>query len=230
MTDPEVPMNIKQRLGYHASILGVIALGASALLVAGYVGTKSLIDTRLDEDMQASLQQVIPESLHDNNLVKDTTHLNIEDVTGKQVNTIFYRARLDKKITAIAYQVAGYGYSGEIDIILGVDITGKLLGVRVVSHSETPGLGDRIELGKSKWVLSFNGLSLENPKESLWGVKKDGGYFDQFTGATITPRAVVAAIKHGLKQFSLHKAELIESTAASPSSPLPNKAGVNQHG
>lgn len=201
----------RQRLGYHATLLGAMALLASALLVVGFTRTKDDIAARMDEDLQASLQQVVPASIYDNNLLKDTVTLPLQDVNGTAVKTIVYRARKGQQIVGLAYQVTGYGYSGAIEIILGVDPDGKLLGVRVVSHAETPGLGDKIEERKSKWILAFTGLSLVNPSEAQWHVKKDGGYFDQFSGATITPRAVVAAVKQGLLQFKAHRDELLNT-------------------
>ena len=98
---------------------------------------------------------------------------------------------------------------GEILVLMAVDVDGKMLGARVLKHTETPGLGDKIEIAKDKWILSFNGKSLGEPPADKWGVKKDGGVFDQFAGATITPRAVVKAVKGGMLFFSEHKAEIL---------------------
>ena len=92
---------------------------------------------------------------------------------------------------------------------MGIDKNGEILGVRVIAHIETPGLGDKIEISKSQWVLSFNGKSLNNLTVEEWAVKKDGGVFDQFSGATITPRKVVQAIRRGLTFFQDHQAELL---------------------
>lgn len=100
------------------------------------------------------------------------------------------------------------GYNGHIGLWVGTDLTGRILGVRVKDQHETPGLGDKIELEVSPWILSFNGKSLEG-KMATWNVKKDGGEFDQFTGATITPRAVVHAVRDGLAHFVQHKAEWV---------------------
>lgn len=105
--------------------------------------------------------------------------------------------------------VSERGYSGEILVLMAVDVDGKMLGARVLKHTETPGLGDKIEVAKDKWILSFNGKSLGEPPADKWGVKKDGGVFDQFAGATITPRAVVKAVKGGMLFFSEHKAEIL---------------------
>lgn len=108
------------------------------------------------------------------------------------------------------FQTSARGYSGEIQVLLGVDPEGRILGVRVIRHTETPGLGDKIELAKSDWVLAFNGRSLGDPPPERWAVKKDGGVFDQFTGATITPRATVKAVKEGLVLFAAHREEILK--------------------
>ena len=109
----------------------------------------------------------------------------------------------------VAFQMIAKGYGGDIRLLLGVDADGRLLGVRVLSHAETPGLGDKIETAKSGWALGFDGLSLGNPPVDRWKVKKDGGRFDQFSGATITPRAVVAAVRRGLEFFARQKAVIL---------------------
>jgi len=94
--------------------------------------------------------------------------------------------------------------------MMSVDMEGRLLGARVIKHAETPGLGDKIEIAKAKWILDFNGKSLSDPPPEKWGVKKDGGVFDQFAGATITPRAVVKAVKSGLEFFAAHREEILK--------------------
>ena len=94
--------------------------------------------------------------------------------------------------------------------MLGIVADGRVLGVRALSHKETPGLGDKIDVKKGDWILQFAGLALGQPPAEKWKVKKDGGQFDQFTGATITPRGVVTAIRHGLEFFAAHQAQLLE--------------------
>jgi electron transport complex protein RnfG len=101
------------------------------------------------------------------------------------------------------------GYSGTIELIVGVNRDGTVAGVRALQHRETPGLGDKVDVKKSDWVLDFNGHSLGQPPEEQWTVKKDGGVFDTFTGATITPRAVTAAVKRGLLYFDAHRESLL---------------------
>ena len=101
------------------------------------------------------------------------------------------------------------GYAGAISLVMGVDKNGEILGVRVISHTETPGLRDKIEISKSKWILSFNGKSLDNVSFEQWAVKKDNRLFDQFSGATITPRKVVIAIRRGLEFYQVNQATLL---------------------
>lgn len=198
----------RKRVGYQAALLGGFATLSAAFLAIGDNSTRDVIAQRIDEDVRASLSQVIPDNLHDNNLLENT--LTIDD---KGRPALIYRATNKDKTTAVAFSVIGKGYSGDIAIIMGVNANGELLGVRVLSHTETPGLGDKIEEKKSDWIYSFNGLSLENVPESQWAVKKDGGRFDQFSGATITPRAVVKAIKEGLMLFQAHQDQILSNTA-----------------
>jgi len=200
----------RNRVGYHAGLLWAMAAICSAALVMGYKATYLDIKQRMREDMQASLQQVIPSQLYDNDILANKIEIPVDSkvMAGKSVIQV-YRASKENKITALAYQLTGNGYAGPIEIMLGVDINGKVLGTRVISHSETPGLGDKIEIQRNNWIESFIGLTLGNPPISKWKVKKDGGQFDQFTGATITPRAVVRAVKQGLEFFQQHRTELL---------------------
>lgn len=131
------------------------------------------------------------------------------------------------QVRAVCYQVTAPGYGNTaMVLIIGVDRDGVLLGARVISHAETPGLGDKIELRKSDWILGFNGRSLGDPPPAGWAVKKDGGIFDQFTGATITPRAVVKAVRGGLDFFAAHRAVLLDE----PSTLSPADGAVGMRG
>ena len=191
----------------HGVILGGFCLGFGFLLAVTFKLTRDDIAARVLEDRQNSLEQVIPAGIHDNNLVADS--LLMKDARAREIT--IYRARKQGKVTGLAYEIQGYGYSGEIRLMMGVDADGKLLGVRVLAHKETPGLGDKIEVKKGDWIRRFDGLSLGDPAPERWLVKKDGGQFDQFAGATITPRAVVLAIRGGLDFFAANKAGLTEA-------------------
>lgn len=193
MSTPTVP-SYRSRVGYQGMLLGGFTLLACALLVMGNVATKEPIAERAREDLLASLAEVIPADLHENDLLADTLNLPGPD----QTPITLYRARTGSEMTAFAWPVVGKGYAGDITLLLAVDAQGVILGVRVLSHAETPGLGDKIEISKDKWITDFNGHSLDTLSSEQWRVNKDGGVFDAFSGATITPRAVVKAIHEGL--------------------------------
>lgn len=196
---------LRQRLDYQTYILAAAGLVSSLLLGFGDLATRGSIAARLEEDIQATLEQVLPSALHDNSLLHD-----VKTITEGGSPTTVYIARQQGAVTAVAFKfIASGGYSGPISLMMGVDKDGAVLGVRVVAHAETPGLGDKIERGKSDWILSFNRRSLENTLPERWKVKKDGGDFDQFAGATITPRAVVHGVEAGLKFFKQHREELL---------------------
>ncbi len=197
----------RKRTAYQAMLLGGMATLASAALVLGDVETRDDIALRQAEDLKASLRQVLPDDLHDNDLLSDVLELPGEGENGKVLKV--YRAHLHGKISAVAYEVSAIGYAGPVTSIMGVAADGSVLGVRVLSHAETPGLGDKIEAQRSNWILSFNDHSLENTTTAQWHVKKDGGEFDQFTGATITPRAVVKSVYTGLQKFESYRGTLL---------------------
>jgi len=199
---------LTQAGGKHALVLGGFSLAATLLLVVAFGLTKAPIAQSALEDLRRSLEQVIPADIHDNNPATDTVKLQINGNT-----LLVYRASKANQVTAVAFEVARKGYSGDIKVLLGIDQNGKLLGVRVLKHTETPGLGDKIEVTRSDWITRFNGLSLGNPPEAQWAVKKDGGPFDQFAGATITPRAVVNSIRDGLQLFAAHRQTLLEEVS-----------------
>jgi electron transport complex protein RnfG len=227
MTDIVEPA-YRKHVGYQAILLGGFATLAAALLAVGNLSTRDAIAQRQADDVRASLSQVVPARLHDNNLLKDQLIIHHDSQS-----YLVYRATQQGKVTAVAYPITGTGYSGTISLIMGVNAKGEILGVRVLAHSETPGLGDKIEEKKDDWIFSFNGLSFDNTPESQWAVKKDGGRFDQFSGATITPRGVVKAVKEGLEFFNAHRAELLaaedNATPASKHASAAADKGDNTH-
>lgn len=190
----------------HGGILFAFCLGFGLLLALTDDVTSEDITARALEDKQSSLSQVLPDDLHDNQPVTDT--LTMKNDEGKEITV--YRARKGGVVTGVAYEIFGTGYAGEIRLMMGIAADGKILGVRVLAHKETPGLGDKIEVKKGDWIERFTGLSLGNPAPERWKVKKDGGDFDQFAGATITPRGVVKAIRIGQEFFAENKATLTE--------------------
>ncbi|WP_319379548.1 electron transport complex subunit RsxG [Thiomicrorhabdus sp.] len=178
-------------------------VGISVLLLLGVRHlTEPPIKEAQKQTMLATFNQVLPPSLYDNDPLKDQlTIRNQHDLQllGSSEPVIVYRARFQGHASGVIFTcIAPNGYSGKIKLLMGVLPDGRISGVRVLQHAETPGLGDKIELSKHTWILSFNGRSLRDDNLPRWAVKKDGGDFDQFTGATITPRAVVQAVKQGL--------------------------------
>ena len=201
---------LRQRLDYQTYILAAAGLVSSLLLGFADLATHGAIEARRNEDIQATLQQVLPDGLHDNVLLDDVKTI-VEPTKTGTLATPVYIARRDGAVTGVAFKfIANGGYSGPIVLMIGMDKDGAVLGVRVVAHAETPGLGDKIERNKSDWIESFKNRSLDNTSAQQWKVKKDGGDFDQFAGATITPRAVVHGVESGLRFFQMHRAELLE--------------------
>ncbi len=210
-TAAKIP-SYRNRLSYHSMLLGGIGFLSGAALVIAHVETRDAIEQALAEAQRASLVQVIPQQHYEGNLLAEQLVIPLENGEAK----IVFIARKEGIVTAAAFEMVEAGYSGNIRLIMGVDKHGEILGVRTLNHAETPGLGDKIELEKNDWVLSFNGKSLTNPEQAGWAVQKDDGIFDQFTGATITPRAYVKAVKNGLNFFEQHKVEIIEKPIPEP--------------
>lgn len=188
----------RKTIPYQALLLGAFASLATVLLVVGNLATHATIELRHQEDLLESLNEVLPVEYYDNHLLESP--LTLTNAAGEAVTV--YRGTLGGQPNAFAWEVrTDQGYSGEIRLIMAMRASGEILGVRVLAHAETPGLGDKIEVSRNDWILQFNGLSLGNPPQSEWKVKKDGGRFDSFSGATITPRAVLLAIEGGLLFF-----------------------------
>ena len=208
--EPSNLARLRPKLEFQTGILAGFALLASILLGVTNCSTQDTIQQRLDEDLKKSLQEVVPVTLYDNDLLQDTLTIPSADYNIGANETTVYLAKKSGKVTAVCFKfIAPDGYSGAINMIIGIDRDGNILGVRVLSHKETPGLGDKIEVAKSTWILSFIGRSLDNLTPAQWAVKKDGGVFDQFAGATITPRKSVQATYRSLQLFKAHQAQLI---------------------
>ncbi|SFD18561.1 electron transport complex protein RnfG [Thiohalospira halophila DSM 15071] len=197
----------------HIALAGGI-LALFALIGTGLVAlTHEATDERIAANQRAAtletLHELIPESRYDNDPVRDAITVTAPQALGSKHPLTVYRARRNgEPVAAVLTVVAPDGYGGPIRLLVAIDHDGTLAGVRVVNHSETPGLGDAIEIERSDWIEDFAGRSLGNPPREDWRVEKDGGVFDQFTGATITPRAVVAAVRRALIYFEEHRREL----------------------
>lgn len=178
-----------------SAILTLFAIVTTGLVTMTHLLTKQKIAEEKNQAILKNINAIMPKALYNNEI---TTDCRIMMDNNQQAIRVF-RARLDNKPTGLVIEsIAPDGYSGRIDLLVGIDTQQKIKGVRTTSHSETPGLGDKIEYKKSRWITFFNELKLTQDNESSWAVRKDGGQFDQFTGATITPRAVVKSIKNTL--------------------------------
>jgi electron transport complex protein RnfG len=198
-------MNYRQSL-ITAAILLLFALIGTAMVAYTYDSTRERIAANERATLLRKLHRLIPPESYDNALLQDTLQVQNETLLGTADPVTVYRARMHgKPVALVIAAVAPDGYSGAIRLLVGINVDGSLSGVRVVAHRETPGLGDGIEEDRSDWILGFTGKSLQNPTLQGWAVKKDGGAFDQLTGATITPRAVVKAVRQALLYYRDHK-------------------------
>lgn len=182
--------------------LWLFAVAGTTLVALTEYSTSKAIAENERQLLLRNLYALLPRNSLDNDIATDTIELPAAELLGTDETSTAYRARLAGEPAAVVFNsVARNGYSGKIHLLVGVYVDGSLAGVRVVKHSETPGLGDAIEVRKSPWIKSFDGKSLQNPAGDGWRVKRDGGEFDQFTGATITPRAVVGAVHNTLLYY-----------------------------
>jgi len=198
-------------------LLGLIALLGTALLVFVDSQTRQRIALQEQQHVLRQLNEIVPVAAYNNDLHSDRIEIRDPAAFHSPATVTVYRARRDGKAVAVIMRVtAADGYNGDIHLLIGIDASGTLLGVRVTSHRETPGLGDRIEIKKSQWIARFAGKSLSRPPAPGWAVKKDGGDFDQFTGATISPRAVVNTVRLTLLYFQTHQQQLFATPALAP--------------
>lgn len=211
---------IRQSVSRNSIILGIFAIATTGMIVLTANLTRDSIAKAVEDTLKKSLFEVMPRDRLDNDLLNDQLSLPADKLLGTKAAKAAYVAKQNGEPTGVILQaVAPEGYGGSINLLVGIDSQGQITGVRVIPpHFETPGLGDAVEVQKSPWILSFNGKSLANTPESRWRVKKDGGEFDAFTGATITPRAVVDAVYKALQYFDANKASLLHADTAAVTS------------
>ena len=200
-------------IGLSGSVLAVFAAITSVAIGWTYLATKDQIDVEVRRAEARQLLEIFPPETHDNDIVDDGFELVADTpLLGIREARQGYRVRQnDRVIGVILPATARDGYSGDIRALVGVRDDGTVAGVRVVAHRETPGLGDKVDLRKSDWILGFDNRSLSQPDLSGWNVEKDGGVFDQFTGATVTPRAVILATRRALEYARLNAETLFET-------------------
>jgi electron transport complex protein RnfG len=220
-----------------AVILSLFAIVGTSMVAFIYGQTRERIAANEREALMRKLDVLIPKDRYDNKLFQDTLQVRDRNLLGTDEAVTVYRARRGgKPVALVMAPVAPDGYNGTIKLLVGINADGTLTGVRVTEHHETPGLGDAIDEERSDWIYGFDGKSLNNPPLDDWRVKRDGGAFDQLTGATITPRAIVKAVKKSLLYYRDHRAELFAETrpatpaAESRQAPPPGDNGHPQHG
>jgi len=179
-------------------MLALFACATTGVVAVTHSLTEQTIADQQKAQLLRILNQVIPPQSHNNDLARSCIRIKLPYLPN-ETSLQAYIAKQDQEVTGLAIEtIAPDGYSGKIKLLVGIDTSGTITGTRTLSHQETPGLGDKIDLRVTDWILGFTGKTLTQENQASWAVRKDGGSFDQFTGATITPRAVVKAIKNVL--------------------------------
>ncbi|MFA5941509.1 MAG: electron transport complex subunit RsxG [Sinimarinibacterium sp.] len=194
-------------------VLGLFAIAAAGMLAGTHALTADRILQSERQRLLRQLQEVLPRGAYDNDVAADRIEFTSAQLDATQPVTVYRARRGGQPVAAVMTVTAPDGYSGAIQMLVGVGHDGHLTGVRVTGHKETPGLGDKIDSQRTDWILRFDGKSLADPAASGWAVKKDGGAFDQFAGATITPRAVVKAVHRSLQYFEQNRETMFSSAA-----------------
>lgn len=199
-------MTARSPLLRPVALLVLLGLAAAALLA----GLDELTHERIADERQAhargAVAAMLAEGSYDNDLLDDTTSL---DIRGLEAPATVYRARADgKPVAAVLDLITPSGYSGDIRLLVAIDTEATVLGVRVLEHRETPGLGDKIESSRSDWIEQFDGRSLGDPPAGDWSPDRRDGEFDTLTSATITSAAVTDAVRHALEAFESQRASI----------------------
>ncbi len=194
-----------------AAFLFLFAITGSGLVSFTYTNTQEQIAENHRLALLNSINELIAHDRYDNNIFTDIIEVTDPELLGSDQPVPIYRARKNGwPIAAVLSPIAPDGYNGAIRLLVAINVDGMLAGVRVIQHRETPGLGDAIEIEKSNWIKMLDARSLSNTSKEEWRVKRDGGLFDQLTGATITPRAVIKAVRNALLYYDAHRQDLFE--------------------
>lgn len=195
--------------------LGLVTAAAAAALAAVFLLTREPIAAQEQRAELAGLSAVLPPRLYDNDVLADAIEVTAPDFLGNDQPHKVYRAYLDGDPSAVAIRAtAPDGYNGAIELLVGIRADGTLTGVRVVSHRETPGIADGIEVGVSNWIRNFDDRSLGNPVRERWTVTRNGGAFDQLSGATVTSSAIISEVERVLVYFEENRTMLFQRPAA----------------
>ncbi len=197
-----------KRITIAGLLLAMFAVIGVGLVAFTHIATKDQIAENERMALLNSLNALVPADTIDNDIVTDLIEVSDQEKLGTENTTVYLGRKANQPVAAVFTSVAPDGYSGQIKLLVAILADGTLGGVRVVAHKETPGLGDKIEVEKSDWIHSFKSKSIGNPELTKWKVKRDGGIFDQFSGATITPRAIVKAVKNTLLYYQENSKQL----------------------
>ncbi|EGQ9769941.1 electron transport complex subunit RsxG [Vibrio alginolyticus] len=189
--------------------LAIFACATTGLVALTQYLTKDQIKVQEQKQLLSVLNQVIPENMHDNALTQACTMVTSPDLGTLRAMPAYLATKNGEPIAIAIESIAPDGYNGEIKVITGIDNQGNILGTRVLNHQETPGLGDKIDLRVTDWILSFTGKQVTENNWNSWKVRKDGGDFDQFTGATITPRAVVKVVRNTVNYVNQSREDIL---------------------
>ncbi len=205
---------IKHALKTAATLLAFAFVGTSLLAIIFSI-TRAPIEASVAEARLALFKQILPESSYDNAVLKTTIKIEPNNLLGNKMPTEANIAKLRGNTVGIILEaIAHDGYSGDIKLLIAIRTDGSISGVRVLTHQETPGLGNYIDIARGNWIKLFDNESLSQTPAIQWRVKKDGGKFDYMVGATITPRAVVKAVSKALQFFEENKQLLFENTTS----------------
>lgn len=204
-------MNVFRNMIISALVLALFAMAGTFFVSFTFDNTVDRIKENKRIALLKSIHVLVPPTAHDNDVFTDIIKVQNKDLLGSVKPVNVYRVRKNNSPVAVVINsTAPDGYSGNIELLVAVNYNGTLAGVRVAHHKETPGLGDAIEAKRSDWITKFKNRSLANPDKKGWAVKRDGGEFDQFTGATITPRAIVKAVYNTLRYYKEYRDTLYE--------------------
>jgi len=193
--------------------LAVIAAICTALVALTFALTRDRIVANEKAWLERNLLPALSGLSFDSGITESKLTVPApHDLPGTDDAIIYRVYAADAPVAALFVVSARDGYSGPIRLLVGIDVNGAVTGVQVLEHRETPGLGDRVEAGKSDWVRQFDGRSLINPTPDGWAIKRDGGEFDQLTGASVTPRAIVNAVRQTLLYFAANEASVFAAS------------------
>lgn len=214
MANPAEPAALRRAV-IAAAVLSIAAITAVGMVALVHDRAEPQIEASRRAQLLAQLTAVLGDVAYDNDPLQDVIEVRDPELLGTDAPLTAHRVRRGgEPVAALLNAVAPDGYSGAIRLLIAIDVQGRVLGVRVLDHRETPGLGDFIEEPRADWIHGFDGRSLGQPPPGRWQVRKDGGDFDQFTGATVTSRAVVRAVRDALTWFARHRDELFAAPAA----------------